>query len=456
MKIGLDRIFSPRHHQPEEIPFRLPPVIRYRYPVLYSRRLVCRLMTFVFVFLLFLSFQAPTGADASPAQAPKVRAETIEKLTAKIRNEGQARVIVHLQSPAEPFARLTGKKAKSRQTRVLRGAAIKRLQDRIVGTLNPVFYHRFKHIPYMALTVDESDLAHLAGLPEVVSIREDRLLRPLLDNSVPQIGADLAWAEGYTGAGQVIAVLDTGVDRDHVALAGKVVDEACFSTQGGEYNADSLCPGGDIEEFGPGAAINCTGTLGCDHGTHVAGIAAADDSQYAGVARDADLMAVQVFSLLNSFIACGFTSPTCLSAYTSDVIRGLEHVYEQRDNFDIAAVNMSLGGEAYGSAQECDAAESDVKAAIDNLRSVGIATVIASGNEYHSDAISSPACISSAISVGAVTGSDGVPSFSNSATWLKTLAPGTGIVSAVPGGGFCRQGRNFHGSPPYGRGRGGS
>jgi subtilisin family serine protease len=393
-------------------------------------------MTFVFVFLLFLSFQAPTGADASPAQAPKVRAETIEKLKAKIRNEGQARVIVHLQSPAEPFAQLFGKKARSRQTRALRRAAIKRMQDRILGTLTPDFYHRFKHIPFMALTVDETELAHLSGLPEVVSIREDRLLRLLLDNSVAQIGGDLAWAEGFTGSGQVIAVLDTGVDSDHDALAGKVVDEACFSTNGTSHNAESLCPGGGIDAFGPGAAINCTGTLGCDHGTHVAGIAAADDSQYAGVARDADLMAVQVFSRLNNLISCGFTSTSCLSAFTSDVIRGLEYVYEQRNNFNIAAVNMSLGGEAYGSAQECDAAEPGVKAAIDNLRAAGIATVIASGNEYYSDAISSPACISSAISVGAVTGSDGVPSFSNSATWLKTLAPGTGIVSALADGEF--------------------
>jgi subtilisin family serine protease len=294
----------------------------------------------------------------------------------------------------------------------------------------------FQNIPYMALEVDASELERLSGLPEVVSIREDKLLQPLLDGSVPQIGGDLAWNAGYTGNGQVIAILDSGVDRSHGALAGKVVDEACFSSNSLLEGASSLCPSGAEEELGPGAGINCNGVYGCDHGTHVAGIAASDDSQYAGVAREADLMAVQVFSRVDNLFACGFFPP-CLAAFTSDVIRGLEYVYDQRDNFDIAAVNMSLGGESYSSPQECDNNYPALKAAIDNLRAVGIATVVASGNDGFTDAISSPACISSAISVGAVTGSDGVAYFSNVSPWLKTLAPGTGIVSTVPGGVFA-------------------
>ncbi|MBW2411843.1 MAG: S8 family serine peptidase, partial [Deltaproteobacteria bacterium] len=394
-------------------------------------------MTFLIVFLFALSLQTPVGANASPEQTSKVRAEVIEKLNSKIRDKGRARIIVQLKSPQEPFAQLIGKRAKTRQTQALRGEAIKRLQDRVMSVVKSESYHLFQNIPFMALTVDESDLKRLAELPEVVSIEEDRLLRPSLNASVPQIGGDLAWAEGYTGTGQVVAVLDTGVDRNHGALVGKVVDEACFSTNNDPlYSPESLCPGGGTEEFGIGSAVPCTGTLGCDHGTHVAGIAAADDSQYAGVARDADLMAIQVFSRLNNILVC-FPYSECLSAYTADVIRGLEYVYEQRDNFNIAAVNMSLGGTNYDSSQACDAAEPGVKAAIDNLRAAGIATVIAAGNDGVADALNSPACISSAISVGAVTGSDGVASFSNSATWLKTLAPGTSIDSTVPGGTFA-------------------
>ena len=68
--------------------------------------------------------------------------------------------------------------------------------------------------------------------------------------------------------------------------------------------------------------------------------------------------------------------------------------------------------------------------------------MIASGNDYHKDAIAFPACISTAISVGATgdgTGSvplDSVGDFSNSASFLSLLAPGELINSSVPGGAF--------------------
>jgi subtilisin family serine protease len=83
-----------------------------------------------------------------------------------------------------------------------------------------------------------------------------------------------------------------------------------------------------------------------------------------------------------------------------------------------------------------------MKAVIVNLRSRGIATIIASGNEGNTDGLSFPACISSAISVGS-TGSSGpgvvrdaVSDFSNSSPSLHLLAPGDLINSSIPGGGF--------------------
>jgi subtilisin family serine protease len=62
--------------------------------------------------------------------------------------------------------------------------------------------------------------------------------------------------------------------------------------------------------------------------------------------------------------------------------------------------------------------------------------VIASGNNGFSDSMSSPGCISSAVSVGSTTKSDTLSSFSNSASFLHLLAPGSNINSSVPGGGF--------------------
>jgi subtilisin family serine protease len=97
---------------------------------------------------------------------------------------------------------------------------------------------------------------------------------------------------------------------------------------------------------------------------------------------------------------------------------------------NIAAVNMSLGGGQYHEA--CDAEPE--KPLIDNLYAAGIATVISSGNDGFIDAIGGPACISSAVSVGATDKADWVADFSNSSQDLDLLAPGVAINSAVPGG----------------------
>jgi hypothetical protein len=97
---------------------------------------------------------------------------------------------------------------------------------------------------------------------------------------------------------------------------------------------------------------------------------------------------------------------------------------------------MSLGdySYAYSSRASCDADNAARKAAIDNLRSIDIATVASSGNGY-SSGVSAPACISSAVGVGATDDDDHVLSFSNVAPFLDLMAPGGAITSSVPGGG---------------------
>src|SRR5262249_61838774 len=66
---------------------------------------------------------------------------------------------------------------------------------------------------------------------------EDRIHKPVLIDSVPLIGADQAWAQGYDGTGTVVAVIDSGVDSAHPFLAGQVVEEACYSTTPGSQSA---------------------------------------------------------------------------------------------------------------------------------------------------------------------------------------------------------------------------
>jgi len=102
-------------------------------------------------------------------------------------------------------------------------------------------------------------------------------------------------------------------------------------------------------------------------------------------------------------------------------------------NIDISSVNLSLGGGAYSSAASCDADNTITKAAVNNLRSIGIATIASAGNNGFTSLISSPACISSVVSVSSTTKSDVVSSFSNTANFLNLFAPGGFIFSSVPG-----------------------
>jgi subtilisin family serine protease len=71
-----------------------------------------------------------------------------------------------------------------------------------------------------------------------------------------------------------------------------------------------------------------------------------------------------------------------------------------------------------------------MKRAIDNLRAIGIATVVAAGNTEYPDRISHPSCISSAISVGATSDYDRIAGFSNRSSALTLHAPGDGIHSS--------------------------
>lgn len=270
----------------------------------------------------------------------------------------------------------------------------------------------------MALEVDTADFQALLASPEVTHIQEDIAVPPMLTESVPLIGGSGGSFSGQSGSGQTVAILDTGVATGHPVFSGKIVSEACYSTAMSGQST-SVCPNGQNSQTGSGAGINCnTAITGCDHGTHVAAIAAGTT----GVAKDAKIIAIQVFSN---------HSGRALS-WSSDQIAALERVYALRSDYNIASVNMSLGGGG-PYASSCDAGNAAFKAAVDNLRSVGIATVIASGNDGFTTGISSPACVSTAIAVGSTSKQNTVASYSNSSSLIKLLAPGSSIYAAVPG-----------------------
>jgi subtilisin len=366
------------------------------------------------------------GVVESQMAASPARVSTLDGLELKARSKGTVRVIVKLDVPpeAEP-----GEAIRDRQLSVASALGI---PDHRVS--------RFATIPFVALEVDAAQLAALAARPDVVDVQEDVVVPLALASSNTVIGAGTAWASGFGGAGQTIAILDTGVDAAHPFFstgANKIVAEACFSSNAG--GGTSLCPGGVTTAIGPGSARPCAPELfGCFHGTHVAGIAAGNDGAGPdfGVARDASLIAIQVFSRFEE--GCPTPQP-CIGSFTSDYIRGLEHVYSLRNDFRIAAANLSLGTPfTLTSVQFCNLINLGTKAVIDNLRSAGIATVAAAGNAGQRTGLAMPACISSAISAGATDDADNIASFSNVASFVSLLAPGVGVTSAMPGGGVAR------------------
>ena len=247
-------------------------------------------------------------------------------------------------------------------------------------------------------TQEESDQSGAGGLSDSRSI----------------VGAQTLHTLGFTGAGQRIAVIDSGIDIDHPDFAGRIIAEACFC-----YNPDQgdCCPNGDATQSGVGSAEDDHG-----HGTHVAGICAANGTNI-GVAPEAEIVAVKTIDSGNSFYSF------------SDQTAALDWLYSQ--NLDLTSVNMSLGTFA-SFVGDCDQSASWMLAAfqaVENLRSQGTEVIVAAMNDSKVDELPVPACLSNTQTIGATNDSDVAASFSNSSPNVDFFAPGVGIVSSSPGGG---------------------
>ena len=170
-----------------------------------------------------------------------------------------------------------------------------------------------------------------------------------------QVRAPQAWATS-TGAGAVIAVVDTGVDLGHPDLAGKLVPGATFACNG----APAPCGNGDWK--GPDGV----GQAEDIHGTHVAGIAAATTGNgigIAGVARDAKILPVKVLENGTGSFA--------------DIAAGIRYAADHGAN----VVNLSVGAQPGTQVLVLTGLMSDVQNAITYARSKNVFVAAAAGNE---------------------------------------------------------------------------
>ncbi|MCC5971678.1 MAG: Ig-like domain repeat protein, partial [Pararhodobacter sp.] len=285
---------------------------------------------------------------------------------------------------------------------------------------------RMDFSPMFAITADAALLERLAADPAVARIHLDQQHEPFLTETLGILGMPAAYAGGATGSNWTVAVIDTGGRRSHEFLRDRIVSAACYSTNNAGLGVTSLCPGGVTQSWHIDSANDCAaGTPGCGHGTHVAGTAAgsiaspAPGNPSSGVARSAGIISINVFS----------RGPGGLTAFTSDINRGLERVYALRNDYRIAAVNLSLGVRGSPHTSPCDNDPS--KPAVDLLRSAGIASIFAAGNDGFSSAISSPACISTAIAVANSTKSDQRAFDSNWSNLIDLVAPGSNILAST-------------------------
>jgi subtilisin family serine protease len=261
-----------------------------------------------------------------------------------------------------------------------------------------------------ALTVTPAQRVAIEKLPYVLRVHPDLPVTAFdVEPGVAAIAADEVWRRlGSRGAGITVAVLDTGVDYGHPALGGGF--GAGFKVTGGRdfVNKDD----DPMDDHG--------------HGTHVAGIVAANSAELTGVAPDASLIAYKVLNNQGT-------------GWSSDILAAIEWTVDPNrdgdfsDRVDVA--NMSLGSAGH--------ADDALSRAVDNAVSAGVVFVVATGNSGGFQSVSSPATADKAISVGAVDAHGALPSFTSKGPVAPrygikpdVVAPGVDVRSAKPGGGM--------------------
>ncbi|MFB6344194.1 MAG: S8 family serine peptidase, partial [bacterium] len=405
----------------------------------YYRRLFVT-QTSVFLLVLFLLFfQALSPAMAS---GPTLYGKSLETLKEEADREGHVDVIARLDVDFIPEGAMSP--AGQRRQR----DSIKRAQQALLSAMSDSHCkprRKFGTIPWVSMSVDSSALEALSHSPLIKGFREIKTGSPLLAQTVPTVEGDTIQKSGTRGESQTVVVLDSGLDLDHPAFSGKVVDQACFSSEGD-------CPDGSTSQTTGDAGVPIDGVRRGDriHGTHVTGAAvgrAVDSSKLnssvdlsPGVAPDANVIPIMVFSDTDPS-----KNDNPVVIHEDDPVSALEYVYntlESRHN--IASINLSfkLSNVIYDNESTCEGDHQPYEDIISNLVSkTNIPVFAASGNGDNHDGIKAPACLPSAFAVGA-TDTSGIETLWSPGSGIGTdrhpdlldlLSPGIDVLSAVPG-----------------------
>lgn len=285
------------------------------------------------------------------------------------------------------------------------------------------------------VTVDEALAAYRAS-PLVVSAQADRIISLTVTpndpgytdtwglNNTGQTGgtpdADIDAPEAWdiaTGAGQIVAVLDTGVDFTHPDLAANMWVNPLETVDGLDNDGN-----GFIDDIHGADFVNDDGNPMDDHyhGTHVAGTIGAVWNNNIGVAGVAPNVKIMALKFLD---ASG-------SGSVSDAILALNYAVSK---------GAQISNNSYGGPPEPD--DSFFIEAIQNAAAAGHIFVAGAGNSGTDNDASpfNPATypVDNIISVAATDHNDSFASFSNyGRTTVDLAAPGVGIYSTSPGNSY--------------------
>ncbi len=263
----------------------------------------------------------------------------------------------------------------------------------------------------VVLTTTRKRMAAIHRLPYVTRVEEDRTFRILSTGAGARTGVRPGRPRSaFTGAGVVLAVLDTGIDYTHPdfggAMGGRVIGGYDFQNQ----DADPM------DDHG--------------HGTWVAGVAAAAGTSFQGMAPGVSILAYKV---------CNARGLCPASRIISGLDRALNPDGDPFTDDAVDVINLSLGLPE-GTGNDL------VSLAVDLAVEAGVVCVTAAGNVgeafgYHT--IGSPGSAAGALTVGATDPASGVASFSARGPGRnrfgikpELVAPGVAVMTTEPGGGY--------------------